>query len=115
MLRLLTAGESHGKGLLAILDGMPSGLKVTPAQINRELARRQKGYGRGKRMQIEKDTADMLIGVADPGITVSVGVACYPQNGTTREELFTKVDALLYKAKESGKNMVHYYKGDNVV
>lgn len=55
MLRYVTAGESHGEFLTAIIEGIPAGLKITVDEINRELARRQKGYGRGKRMDIEKD------------------------------------------------------------
>ncbi|MBM3126646.1 MAG: chorismate synthase, partial [Chloroflexi bacterium] len=49
-LRFLTAGESHGPSLTAILDGMPAGLSITPEIINRELARRQQGYGSGGRI-----------------------------------------------------------------
>ena len=49
MLRYLTSGESHGPGLTAIIDGIPAGLSLLPADINRDLARRQIGYGRGKR------------------------------------------------------------------
>ena len=52
MLRFLTAGESHGPSLTAILDGMPAGLPLTPDIIDKELARRQKGYGSGGRMKI---------------------------------------------------------------
>jgi chorismate synthase len=63
MLRYLTAGESHGKKLVAILEGMPAGLKIKTEAINRELDRRQKGYGRGKRMEIEKDTVKILSGI----------------------------------------------------
>jgi len=63
MLRFLTAGESHGPSLTAILDGMPAGLSITPEIINKELARRQQGYGSGGRMKIEKDTAQILGGV----------------------------------------------------
>lgn len=63
MLRYLTAGESHGKSLVTILEGMPSGLKVDPAKINKELKRRQGGYGRGKRMDIEKDRVEILSGM----------------------------------------------------
>ncbi len=63
MLRYLTAGESHGKGLVAILEGMPAGLKVNAAFINAELKRRQAGFGRGKRMQIEKDKAQIFSGL----------------------------------------------------
>lgn len=63
MLRYLTAGESHGKSLIAILEGMPSDLKVDPAKIDKELKRRQAGYGRGKRMEIEKDRVKILSGM----------------------------------------------------
>ena len=64
MLRYLTAGESHGKSLIAILEGMPSDLKVDPAKIDKELKRRQAGYGRGKRMEIEKDRVQILSGMS---------------------------------------------------
>ncbi len=63
MLRLLTAGESHGKTLLAVVDGFPAGLKIDTAQIDRELERRQGGYGRGGRQKLETDTVDVLTGV----------------------------------------------------
>lgn len=63
MLRYLTAGESHGQGLIGILDGYPAGIKVSAAEINKDLARRQVGYGRGNRMQIENDKAEILSGV----------------------------------------------------
>lgn len=63
MLRYLTAGESHGKAVIAILEGMPAGLKLELSRINRELKRRQEGAGRGKRMQIEKDSAEIISGV----------------------------------------------------
>jgi chorismate synthase len=62
-LRYLTAGESHGQSISAILDGLPAGLPLTPDLINLHLARRQKGYGRGKRMSIETDTVQILSGV----------------------------------------------------
>jgi chorismate synthase len=63
MLRFLTSGESHGACLVAILEGMVAGLRLDPAKMNGELARRQAGYGRGGRMQIEKDAAEILSGV----------------------------------------------------
>lgn len=63
MVRFITAGESHGYGLTAIIDGLPAGLTVDIAQINAELARRQKGYGRSDRMNIECDTVEILSGV----------------------------------------------------
>ena len=63
MLKYLTAGESHAKALVAILEGMPAGLKIDGAFINQELKRRQQGAGRGSRMQIEKDKAQILSGL----------------------------------------------------
>ena len=63
MLRFLTAGESHGPALTAIIEGMPAGVPVTEDDINRQLARRQVGYGRGGRMKIETDTARVLSGI----------------------------------------------------
>jgi chorismate synthase len=62
-MRYLTAGESHGPQLTTIIEGVPSGLALTAEDINKELARRQKGYGRGRRMQIEKDQAKIFSGV----------------------------------------------------
>ena len=61
--RWLTAGESHGKGLLMIVEGVPAGLSVTEPQIAADLKRRQAGYGRGKRQQIESDFAEIITGV----------------------------------------------------
>jgi chorismate synthase len=55
MLRFLTAGESHGSEILVILEGLPAGIPIEAIRIRRELARRQRGYGRGARMQIERD------------------------------------------------------------
>ncbi len=63
MLRFLTAGESHGYCLTTIIEGIPAGLALLPADINRDLARRQIGYGRGKRMEIEHDEAEITSGV----------------------------------------------------
>lgn len=65
MLRFLTAGESHGPELTAILEGMPAGLPVDLDEINRQMARRQKGYGTGGRMRIEKDAIQITGGVMD--------------------------------------------------
>ena len=62
-LKFLTAGESHGQGLLGILDGMPAGLEISENYIGVHLARRQRGYGRGGRMKIEKDRAEIWCGV----------------------------------------------------
>ncbi|MBK5276008.1 MAG: chorismate synthase [Desulfuromonadales bacterium] len=63
MLRYLTAGESHGPQLTAIIEGLPAGFPMCAAEINRDLARRQQGYGRGGRMKIETDTVEILSGV----------------------------------------------------
>src|SRR4051812_18777001 len=63
MLRFLTAGESHGRALVVILEGLPAGLAIDVEAIARELRRRQGGYGRGRRMAIESDRAEILSGV----------------------------------------------------
>jgi chorismate synthase len=63
IVRLVTAGESHGPGLTAILEGMPAGLEVRPQDIDADLARRQLGHGRGGRMKIERDAAAVTAGV----------------------------------------------------
>jgi chorismate synthase len=63
MLRYLTAGESHGPQLTTIIEGLPSGLQISSGRIDLDLARRQQGYGRGGRMQIETDKAEILSGV----------------------------------------------------
>ena len=62
-LRFMTAGESHGPRLTALLEGLPAGLKLNKDNIDRDLARRQQGYGRGGRMKIETDKAEILSGV----------------------------------------------------
>jgi chorismate synthase len=62
-LRFLTSGESHGKALIGILEGIPSGLSLSEEDIDRDLKRRQSGYGRGARMKIESDHAEILSGV----------------------------------------------------
>jgi len=63
MIRFLTAGESHGQVLITVLDGVPAGLALSAADIDRDLARRQLGYGRGRRMVIEQDRVEILSGV----------------------------------------------------
>ena len=63
MLRFLTAGESHGPCLTAILEGLPAGLRVDGFRVNQEMARRQEGFGRGGRMKIERDRTDFLSGI----------------------------------------------------
>jgi len=90
MLRYLTAGESHGKALVAILEGMPAGLKIDLARINLELKRRQQGIGRGKRMQIENDKAQILSGLKK-GITLGSPIALLIENKDFSIEKLPKV------------------------
>src|SRR5438309_5007087 len=63
MLRFLTAGESHGRALVVIVEGLPAGLSVDGAEVQEELARRRLGYGRGPRMRFERDELTILGGV----------------------------------------------------
>lgn len=79
MLRYYTAGESHGQGLVGFLSGIPAGLKVEGAYLDRELWRRQQGYGRGGRMKIERDTAQILSGVRQ-GSTIGSPIAVLLEN-----------------------------------
>jgi chorismate synthase len=79
MLRFLTAGESHGPALTAILDGMPAGLPLDASVIDPELARRQKGYGSGGRMKIEKDAVRILSGIM-AGETTGAPIAMLVEN-----------------------------------
>ncbi len=74
MLRFLTAGESHGPELTAILEGMPAGLIIDREEINLQMARRQKGYGSGGRMKIEKDAVQITAGVMN-GLTTGSPIA----------------------------------------
>jgi chorismate synthase len=74
MLRFLTAGESHGKALVAFLEGLPSGLPIDLVALNNELAKRQKGYGRSNRQKLEKDEAQILGGVRS-GTTTGAPIA----------------------------------------
>jgi len=78
-MRYLTAGETHGLQLTAILEGMPSNLQLYAEQINFQLQRRQKGYGRGLRMQIEKDTVKLVGGVRH-GMTTGAPIALVVEN-----------------------------------
>ena len=79
MLRFTTAGESHGPALVAVLEGMPAGLSLSTDDIDRQLARRQQGYGRGRRMQIEKDEVELLSGVR-AGETIGSPIAMLIRN-----------------------------------
>jgi chorismate synthase len=79
MLRYFTAGESHGEALVAYLSGMPAGLQIDTAFLDRELWRRQQGYGRGGRMKIERDAVHILSGVHD-GTTIGSPIAILLEN-----------------------------------
>ena len=77
--RYLTAGESHGPQLSAIIEGLPAGIHIVVETVNHDLARRQQGYGRGDRMKIEKDTAQLMSGVRW-GVTIGSPVTLVVQN-----------------------------------
>lgn len=79
MFRFTTAGESHGRALVAIVEGLPAGLPVDAGQINHDLERRQWGYGRGGRMKIEQDRVEILSGVRH-GITLGSPLALLIEN-----------------------------------
>src|SRR4029434_3622742 len=79
MLRFLTAGESHGQTLVMTLDGMPAGLEIDIDALNGQLRRRQGGYGRGRRMQIESDRAEIVAGVRH-GSTTGAPIALLIRN-----------------------------------
>ena len=79
MIRYLTAGESHGKALVGILEGMPAGVEISAEYINHQLWRRQQGYGRGGRMKIESDKVEILSGVRF-GKTLGSPIALMIQN-----------------------------------
>jgi chorismate synthase len=78
-LRFTTAGESHGPALVSVLEGMPAGVPLLAADVDRELARRQQGYGRGRRMQIETDRIEFLSGVRG-GETLGSPIAMLVRN-----------------------------------
>src|SRR5271156_5322307 len=79
MLRFSTAGESHGESLIALISGLPAGVEVDQKFIDRELWRRQRGYGRGGRMRIESDAAHILSGVRH-GKTIGAPIAIEIEN-----------------------------------
>ena len=79
MIRFFTAGESHGPGLLIIVEGVPAGLKISEEYIAIQLGRRQKGYGRGGRMLIEQDWAKIISGVRH-GLTLGSPIGMQIEN-----------------------------------
>lgn len=78
-MRLLTAGESHGIGLVGMLEGLPSGVRIDIDRVNAELARRQSGYGRGGRQKIETDRIEVLSGL-NGGVTLASPIAYFIKN-----------------------------------
>ncbi|HUW35415.1 MAG TPA: chorismate synthase [Planctomycetota bacterium] len=86
MLTFLTAGESHGRCLIALIEGLPFGLELDTEFINAELARRQGGYGRGRRMKIETDRAEVLTGVRQ-GRTIGAPLTLMIQNRDFRIDM----------------------------
>jgi chorismate synthase len=99
MLRYYTAGESHGEALTAFLSGIPSGLEIDLGLVNRDLWRRQQGYGRGGRMKIERDTAHILSGVRQ-GRTIGSPIAMLLENKDWRNWQ----EALPVEAGDPGKH-----------
>ena len=79
MFRFTTAGESHGRALVAIVEGLPAGLPIDIEQINHELTRRQWGYGRGGRMKIEQDRVEIMSGIRH-GLTLGSPVSLVIEN-----------------------------------
>ena len=90
MLRYLTSGESHGKCMLTIVDGLPAGLAVDMSLINEELARRMLGHGRGKRMKIESDSIEVLSGLRK-GRTIGSPVSLLVKNADQSIDSLPKI------------------------
>ncbi len=89
MLRYLTAGESHGQALVAVLEGLPSGVPLTSADLARDLARRRLGYGRGKRMRFEEDRLEVLGGLRH-GLTLGSPLAIRIDNSAVDDPEATR-------------------------
>jgi chorismate synthase len=103
-----TAGESHGKGIIVIITGIPSGLAVDQGFIDNELARRQSGYGRGGRMKIETDRAEILTGVCD-GMTIGSPVTLAVWN-KDYENWKSKTVEKIHKPRPGHADLVGAYK-----
>src|SRR5438477_5315642 len=99
MLRFSTAGESHGEALVAVVSGLPAGLEIDAVFVDRDLWRRQQGYGRGGRMRIERDTARFISGVRQ-GRTIGSPVSLLLKN----KDLENWQEALPVGAGDPGKH-----------
>lgn len=118
-MRFLTAGESHGKGLSVFVDGLPAGLDVDEAFINLQLARRQRGYGRGGRMRIETDVVQILNGVRF-GKTTGAPITLWIENkdfrnwetvmATSGEKTPQAEEKAFYKPRPGHADLAGYYK-----
>ena len=97
MLRFETAGESHGECLVATLQGLPAGIPISLEAVNRDLWRRQQGYGRGGRMKIETDRAEIVAGVRHSH-TIGSPVAILIRNKDTKEPQDEDADPIYGKA-----------------
>src|SRR6266700_4045825 len=95
MFRFTTSGESHGRALVAIVEGLPAGMPLNIDQINHELWRRQQGYGRGGRMKIEQDRVEILSGVRH-GLTLGSPLALMIEN----KDWANWVDVMATEARE---------------
>ncbi|CAM4287982.1 chorismate synthase [Bacillus wiedmannii] len=101
-MRYITAGESHGPQLTVILEGVPAGLILTSEHINKELLRRQKGHGRGRRMQIETDTVEIVSGVRH-GMTLGSPITLIVKNDDFKH--WTKVMGAEPISEKESKDM----------
>ncbi len=101
-MRFLTAGESHGPQLTTIIEGVPAQIRLVEEDINRELSRRQGGYGRGRRMQIEKDQVKIMSGVRH-GYTTGAPITFVVENNDWKN--WTKImgSAPISKEEEEKK------------
>lgn len=100
MVRFLTAGESHGRGLLGIIEGIPAGLDITSEYIDRQLFRRQQGYGRGGRMKIESDKVEIMSGVRlGKTIGAPIGLLVWNKDWENWKDIMTveEIDAPIKK------------------
>src|SRR5205814_2353370 len=109
MFRFTTAGESHGRALIAIVEGLPAGMPVDVESINHELARRQQGYGRGARMKIESDHVEILSGVRNAPLELTFDqIAAIPDDAPLRcgdEQAQQSMVALIDQKKSEGDTL----------